>query len=224
MKTIYFLRHGETPGNRGFVHQYPETPLSEQGRMQARAAAEHFSKLPIDRIIASPYQRALETAQTVSQRIGVEVEYSELFMELRRPRALWGMHWLHPRSLFTMARIYLHARELEWRDSDEENLEEFHARARRALEHLAGRPEERLLVVTHRGFIAALEERMKRDGLDTVAQYRRALWKNLLIPNCSYLTATWDPGGTYGETLDGTWSVQAGVVTPEGVRGRFGLG
>ncbi len=224
MKTIYFLRHGETTGNRGLKHQFPETPLSEQGRMQAGAAAEHFKDLGIEAIIASPYLRASETAETVSQRIGVPVEYSELFTELRRPRALWGMSWAHPRSLHTMARIYLHAKDTEWRDSDEENLEEFHARARRSLEYLADRAEERMLVVTHRGFMAALQERMKRDGLDTVAQYRRALWKNLMIPNCSYLTATWEPGGPSDETLDGMWSVKGGATLPKGVHSRFGLG
>ncbi len=224
MKTIYFLRHGETPGNRAFIHQYPETPLSERGMTQARVVGEHFKDIPLEVLIASPYLRTQQTAEAISERTNVSVETCDLFTELRRPRSLWGENWLHPRSLWTMSQIYIHADEPEWRHSDEENLEEFHTRARRALEYLADRPEEHILVVTHRGFIATMQERMKRDGLDTVAQYRRALWKNLLIPNCSYITATWVPEGVGGDTLDGTWSVKEGVTQPEGVRSRFGLG
>jgi broad specificity phosphatase PhoE len=224
MKTVYFLRHGETTGNRGLKHQFPETPLSEYGLVQASKAGEHFANIPIEVILASPFMRAQQTAHAVAERTNVPIETTDLFAELRRPHALWGMHWLHPRSLLTMARIYLNADKPAWRYSDEENLEEFHARARRALECLADRPERVILVVTHRGFMANLVERMRRDGMDTVAQYRRALWKNVLIPNCAYVTARWVPEGEGGETLDGTWTVKRGVTKPEGVQSRFGLG
>ena len=225
MKTVYFLRHGETEGNRSWVHQYPETMLSECGKTQAAAAAEHLNATPLDLIVASPFTRAVQTAEAVrAHKPHAPVEYSDLFAELRRPHEIWGKSWFAPHSLSVMLQLYRNASRENWHYSDEENLEEFHARARRALEYLAHRPEERVLVVTHRGFMATLAERMKRDGMDSVAQYRRALWKNLTIGNCCYLTATWTPEGKNGETLDGTWSLQNGTTCPPGVHSRFGLG
>lgn len=218
------MRHGETAGNRSFRHQYPETPLSPYGRAQAEKAGTHFVPIPLDVIIASPLARTTETAQVIAKQTGTPLELSDLFVELRRPRILWGKSWFSFETIRIFSMIYMNARKTQWHFSDEENLEEFHARTRRALEFLADRPEKNILVVTHRGFMAGLRERIKYDGMDNVAQYRRALWKNLTIPNCSYLTATWDPRGEYGETLDGTWNMQNGVVRPPGVKSRIGLG
>ncbi|MBP9759957.1 MAG: histidine phosphatase family protein [Candidatus Pacebacteria bacterium] len=216
-KTVYFLRHGQTEGNARSVHQYPETMLSDKGREQVRLAGEHFKDIPLDLIIASPFERTRETASAVlAHKEGVPIEYSALFEELRRPREIWGKGWFSPKPLWIMAMLYMNARKENWHYSDEENLEEFHARARRALEYLADRPEERILVVTHRGLMANLIERIKHDGMDTIAQYRRALWKNLTIGNCCYLTATWTPEGENGSTLDGTWTVQNDTTCPAG--------
>lgn len=214
MKTIYFLRHGETAASRTWVHQDDAATLSPRGKAQAAAAAEIFRLIPLDRIIASPYERTKETAAIVAAAVGLPVEYNDLFKELRHPRELTGRSWLSVRSLLIMGQLYLHAGKEQWHFSDEENLEEFHARARRALEYLADQPEERILVVTHRGFIANMMERMKRDGMDTVAEYRRTLWKNLLIGNCCYMTATWTPDGDYGDTLDGTWRIAQEITCP----------
>jgi broad specificity phosphatase PhoE len=154
----------------------------------------------------------------------MHVETNPLFAELRRPRVLWGKHWFSLRSLWIMARLYLFAGKEHWHYSDEENLEEFHARARRALEYLTDRPEKRILVITHRGFMAALAERIRRDGMDTTEQYRRALWKTLAIGNCCYLTAQWTSEGKNGDTLDGTWTLTDRPTCPAGGRYDLGLG
>jgi broad specificity phosphatase PhoE len=207
MKTVYFLRHGQTALNRSFVHQYPDTPLSAEGRAQARAAATRLKDVPFDVIIASPLARTRETADIVAAVKSMPVEESDLFVELRRPRELWGKSWFAPRSLWIMGQLYLNASKDHWHYADEENLEEFHARARRALEYLANRPDERILVVSHRGFMVTLMELIAHDGLDSVAQYRRALWKNFTIKNCGIVRAAWTPEGENGETLRGTWSV-----------------
>lgn len=214
MKTVYFLRHGQTRLNRTWVHQFPDTRLSDKGRAQAAEVAEHFKNKKIDVIITSNLTRAEETAATIAQKNGAPFETSDLFVELRRPRSLWGISWAHPRSLWIMGCLYLNAAKEKWHHSDEENLEEFRARARRALELLADRPEQNILVVTHRGFIATLRERMMRDGLGTVGQYRRALWKNLEIGNCCYLTTSWIETGESDTSLDGTWTVDPKITCP----------
>jgi len=214
MKTIYFLRHGQTELNRSWLHQYPETMLSAKGIEQAKTVAHALKDVQFDLVISSTLLRAVQTAQEVMAYQNCTYKQSDLFIELRRPHELWGVHWAHPRSLYIMGLLYMRAKKENWHFSDEENLEEFHARARRVLEYLADRPEKTILVVTHRGFMAALRERMLRDGLDTVAQYRRSLWKNLSIKNCCYMKTTWTTEGSNGNTLDGTWSVEKDIVCP----------
>jgi len=215
MKTIYFIRHGETDGNKFWRHQHNDTPLATSGREQATRVAQLFKDRQVDVIVASPLARTRETAQIVQQQLpSVRIEFDERLTELRRPSELWGTSWFSLRSLWIMGLSYLRAGVSGWHYSDEENLDEFHVRSKQVLEMLTRRPEEHILVVTHRGLMAVLEERMKRDGMDTVSQYRRALWKNLRIKNCCFLTTQWTPEGENGDTLTGTWSVEEGITCP----------
>ena len=65
MKTVYFMRHGQTDWNIGRRLQgQMDVPLNEAGRAQAREAAERFAAAPLrfDLVISSPLDRAVETA------------------------------------------------------------------------------------------------------------------------------------------------------------------
>ncbi|MSO75896.1 MAG: histidine phosphatase family protein [Alphaproteobacteria bacterium] len=64
---FYFLRHGETLGNHAKIIQSPTDPLNETGRRQAEAAAEVLRDAPFERIFASDFRRAHETAKTVAR-------------------------------------------------------------------------------------------------------------------------------------------------------------
>ena len=224
MKTVYFLRHGQTVQNHALVHQSPEAMLSERGKLQAQKAAARLADESFDIILTSPLLRAVQTAEAVAETTGKHIEKVALFEELRRPRELFGTSWLSPYALSVMIRLYWNAGKDNWHHSDEENLEEFHARSRRALEYLQQRPEEKILVVTHRGFMSAIKERILHDGMDSKRQYRRALVKNVTLANCCYLTAVWSKEGENGNTLTGTWSLEDGVVCPAGNRLDIGLG
>lgn len=224
MKTVYFLRHGQTKLNKGLIHQYPDTMLSSNGHDQALKAAQRLSDESFDVILTSPLIRARQTAQAVAEATGKPIEEVALFEELRRPRIVYGKNWLSWTSMKAMLSIYWNAGRDNWHYSDEENLEEFHARSRRALEYLAQRPEEKILVVTHRGLMAALKERIMHDGMDTKKQYRHALIKNVTIGNCCYMTAVWTPQGENGDTLTGTWALEDGIVCPAGNYLDIGLG
>lgn len=65
---LYVTRHGETEINlRHQVSGRGEAALTDRGRAQARALAERTVAEPIDLILASPLQRAWETARAVAQ-------------------------------------------------------------------------------------------------------------------------------------------------------------
>ncbi|WPZ35490.1 histidine phosphatase family protein [Thalassobaculum sp. OXR-137] len=83
---MYLLRHGESEFNVHFsktrIDPGIEDPaLTETGRAQAAAAAEHLRDLPIRRVVASPYRRTLQTAEIVAGRLGLAIEIEPLVRE-----------------------------------------------------------------------------------------------------------------------------------------------
>jgi len=66
-RRLYFLRHGMTDWNqRGFVQGSSyDIPLNNEGKFQARYAAEELSALPITCVASSHLSRASETADEV---------------------------------------------------------------------------------------------------------------------------------------------------------------
>ena len=80
---LYIARHGETAWNvLNKVSGRTDIPLTEKGLQQARELAKNAVGKGIEVIIASPLLRARQTAQAVSDAIGVPVEIDERLMEL----------------------------------------------------------------------------------------------------------------------------------------------
>lgn len=163
MKTIYFVRHGETRFNRQHRHQYPETPLTELGRDQAYRAAQALTGKGIERIITSDYARAQETAHIIAESLHVPVETSPLLYEVRRPTFLWGKHHFSPRSLLFLCWYFLTALFSRHKWDNEETVRDFEDRLKDMLNMLADRPESTLAVVTHRGVMTGLGPRLRNS-------------------------------------------------------------
>lgn len=67
MTKIFLLRHGETQWNIEKVFRgQAEVPLTENGKRQAKFAAEHLKNKGIEAIYTSPLLRAKETADIVA--------------------------------------------------------------------------------------------------------------------------------------------------------------
>jgi broad specificity phosphatase PhoE len=70
---LILVRHGETPWNVTLQYQgQANVPLNERGREQARLTAERLGRLPVAAIYTSDTARALETADVIADRFGVE--------------------------------------------------------------------------------------------------------------------------------------------------------
>lgn len=83
MIKLYFLRHGQTEWN--LVGKYQGTKdvaLSEEGILQAKAAACWFDDIPIDAIYTSPLQRAYVTAEILGKRKGISPISCNYFAEI----------------------------------------------------------------------------------------------------------------------------------------------
>jgi broad specificity phosphatase PhoE len=81
---ITLLRHGESVGNAESRWQgQAEYPLTELGREQARALAKRWKSenMKFDFVIASPLERAKETAGIIASELNLKVEFEPLWME-----------------------------------------------------------------------------------------------------------------------------------------------
>ncbi len=68
--TLLMVRHGQSTWN--LEHRWQgqaDPPLSDHGRVQAQAAAARVGA--VDAIIASPQERALDTATIIAEQVGV---------------------------------------------------------------------------------------------------------------------------------------------------------
>ena len=80
---LYIARHGETQWNvENRVSGRTDIPLTEKGMEQAVRLAQDAAGKGIEVILASPLLRARQTAQAVSDAIGVPVETDERLIEL----------------------------------------------------------------------------------------------------------------------------------------------
>ena len=80
---LYIARHGQTLWNlENKVSGRTDIPLTEMGLQQAAQLADNAKGKGIEVIIASPLLRARQTAQAVSDAIGVPVQIDERLIEL----------------------------------------------------------------------------------------------------------------------------------------------
>lgn len=153
MKKVYFVRHGESEGNIGPVRQGPAAPLTEKGRQQAVFIAERCVLLPIEFVVSSTMKRAQETTAIIIGKLNKSAEYSELFVERRRPKEQVGAAKGDAKALEVEKIIRKNFTHPDFRFSDEENFEDLKLRAREALRYLEHRAEKEILVITHGYFM-----------------------------------------------------------------------
>jgi probable phosphoglycerate mutase len=155
MKRIYFVRHGQTAINAlPLTHSSPENPLNEKGHAQAEFIAERCSKLPIEALISSPYERARQTAGHIKEKTGLTPVESDLFGECRFISSYFDKTRTEE-SEAALAEIIAHWGE-DFHVADEENFADIFMRARKALDFLVARPEQNIGVVTHGLFLRQL--------------------------------------------------------------------
>jgi broad specificity phosphatase PhoE len=71
--TVHLLRHGEVFNpNKLLYGRLPGFHLSELGRQMAKAAAESLADHDVTHVVASPLERAQETAEPFAAQYGVE--------------------------------------------------------------------------------------------------------------------------------------------------------
>ncbi len=139
---IYWIRHGETPGNRDRRVQVPETPLSDRGLAQAARLGERLRDAGLVRLLSSDLARARMTAEAVAATTGLAPELHDVYQE-RNFGDLRG-------TLYADLEFDLFGPDVE--PPAGESWPVFHARADRAWTHAlaaAAEAEGPIAVVTH---------------------------------------------------------------------------
>jgi broad specificity phosphatase PhoE len=89
--TVHLVRHGEVHNPEKILYgRLPGFGLSDDGRAQAKRAAEHLSRADVTALLVSPMQRAQETAEPIAAALGVEPVTEERLVEAGN--AFEGLH------------------------------------------------------------------------------------------------------------------------------------
>ncbi|MBT2716585.1 histidine phosphatase family protein [Bacillus sp. ISL-57] len=75
LKKIFIVRHCEAQG------QPSESPLTEKGLKQAKYLVDFFNNAKIDRIISSPFLRAIQSVEPLSEKTKIKIEIDERLSE-----------------------------------------------------------------------------------------------------------------------------------------------
>ncbi|MBI3624030.1 histidine phosphatase family protein [Candidatus Saccharibacteria bacterium] len=135
----------------GHISGTTETPLTEEGRQQAKRAGRAAKKLNIDLIVCSPLGRAHETAKIIAKEIGypinkiqtngllIERHFGVMEGQLREPD--------HDADGF----------------ADVESRDTLMNRAKQAIDWLHSLPAQHILVVSHGTFGRAVRSLLKPE-------------------------------------------------------------
>ncbi len=74
-KQIHLIRHCEAQG------QPPESPLTEKGHLQALELSELLSDIKVDRVVTSPFLRAIQSIEPLAKKLNLEVELDSRLSE-----------------------------------------------------------------------------------------------------------------------------------------------
>ncbi|MGZ4624863.1 MAG: histidine phosphatase family protein [Kineosporiaceae bacterium] len=126
---VHLLRHGEVDNPRKVLYgRLPGYRLSELGERMAERAAEFFAPRDVARVVSSPLERALQTAEPVAKQLGLAVDIDVRLLEaenvfegrsvgvgdgaLKDPRVWWNLRnpfrpsWGEP---YTRVALRMHA-------------------------------------------------------------------------------------------------------------------
>lgn len=155
-KTVYLVRHGQSIDNASPVFQSLNSPLSKKGLSQAQDVANRVSHLKFDKLIASPVQRAKQTAETISKVTKKEIHYSDLFVERIKPTSMDGKPWTDRKAQRVWRQWEKSLVNTGMKIEDGENFDDIIKRANDALTFLENENDETIVVVSHGHFIRSM--------------------------------------------------------------------
>ena len=177
---LHLIRHGETDWNRdGRIQGHSDPPLSATGREQAQALAESLATEPIGELWSSDLCRALETAEPLAARLGLDIRVSPALRERSFGVNEGRVAAEVAAELGTVAGTAWHGP--DDRHPEGESLRELYERVAAFLDTLlAESPAEEIALVTSGGPIRMASAYLAREPVEAV------VWA--AVENCSVTT------------------------------------
>lgn len=183
--TVYLVRHAATDWNDERRWQcLDDRPINDRGRLQAASVASEMAsehrRRPFDALYSSPLQRALQTAEPISEATGLAVIQSPFLRELDCGR-LSGMSYedarrLHPDFFRRLDDNWMEEaypggenHRQYWEDAVSPALRMLNDR------HAGGR----VMAVTHGGFIRAA-------AMIVMGMPHKRAARGMAVDNCAY--------------------------------------
>jgi broad specificity phosphatase PhoE len=83
MTTIYLIRHGNNDfAGKAIAGRTPGISLNREGKRQADRLAVRLAEEPIEVILSSPLERAIETAVPLAKRLNLDIQISDALNEI----------------------------------------------------------------------------------------------------------------------------------------------
>lgn len=147
MTRIILIRHGETTWNiEGRYQGQEDTPLSPRGIRQGKAAALALQDIPFDAAISSPLSRAYDTCRMAASFHHLPVKKDPLITEINHGK--WegvlaeDIEKEYPEEFHLW---HTHPEKVQMPDG--ENLEDVHARVKKAFENYVRKYEGKTILV-----------------------------------------------------------------------------
>ena len=168
---FYLIRHGQTDWNiQKRMQGHADIPMNETGIQQMNDLAEKIVKegIRFDRLIASPLKRARKSAEIIAEKTGFQKDiiFDEDFVE-RDCGLLEGEIWTP---------------ELDLDDPNYkmETIEELCERAEKVLNGYSFSEEEKIMIVSHGAFLAALRTVLSDYRIDYFDRTHPVIQGNVL--------------------------------------------
>ncbi|WP_404447747.1 histidine phosphatase family protein [Sutcliffiella horikoshii] len=140
-KNIYIVRHCQAQG------QPAESQLTEEGFKQAEELARFFSNIPVDRIVSSPFLRAIQSVEPFSKNRNISIEVDDRLAE-RTLSAVDLQDW--------MEKLKATYEDLELKFEGGESSREAMDRIVSVVEEAFETDAENIVVVTHGNIMSLL--------------------------------------------------------------------
>lgn len=184
MKEVLWIRHGQSVGNAGMPTENRSSfPLSPLGVKQAKMLPEKLPFTP-DLIVASPFRRAWETAAPTAARFPYIP--MEIWPEVHEFTYLSPATCVGTTTADRKPRVQRYWLRLDpdYRDGgDAETFRDVMGRAVLALEHLASRWEQHIVIFSHEQFIKCVQLALRAPDMP-VEEKMRSFPSMPRIRNC----------------------------------------
>jgi 2,3-bisphosphoglycerate-dependent phosphoglycerate mutase len=192
---VMLIRHGETDWNlQTRLQGHTDVPLNARGRAQAARLRQALDGETLDAVYSSDLQRALHTAQAVSDATGAPL-ITDTGLRERSFGCFEGLCQAELEARWPESALRWRRRDPAFGPDGGETLQDFYDRSLAAAERLvAAHPGGSIALVAHGGVLDTLYRAATRIALDAPRSWRsgNAAINRLLYGSSGFTLVGWD--------------------------------